>query len=150
MRLSKLEIFIGSAAYSGYFPVASGTIGSAFALVVYLIPGFENLYLIIPATLLVTLIGVPIATKFEAYYGKDPKECTIDEVAGMWISLIGLPKTWTVIILTFVIWRIFDILKPPPIKQAESFEGGLGVMADDVVGGLITLIVMHLLVLWVL
>jgi len=50
-------------------------------------------------------------------YGKDPRQCTIDEVVGMWITLLFLPKTYLISIIAFFVWRAFDIIKPYPIKK---------------------------------
>ena len=146
MKINSFEKFIGSGFFTGYFPVASGTVGSLAAIVIYLIPGFEKLFVIIPATLVIVFYGIYIGTKFEAEYGKDPAQCTIDEVVGTWISLIALPKTIGIIIATFLLWRVLDIIKPPPARNLESLKGGLGIMIDDVIAGIYTLIIMHLIV----
>lgn len=146
MKINFFEKFIGSGFYSGYFPIASGTIGSLAAIVIYLIPGFENLLIIIPATLIFMAYGIFVGTKFENQYGKDPSECTVDEVVGTWISLIALPKTLWIIVSAFFLWRILDIIKPPPARNLERLKGGLGIMIDDVISGLYTLIIMHLVV----
>lgn len=146
MKINFFEKFIGSGFYSGYFPVASGTVGSAAALAIYLIPGFEKLFIIIPVTILFMVYGIFVGTKFEAEYGKDPAQCTVDEVVGTWISLIALPKTIWVILSAFFLWRVLDIIKPPPARKLEKLKGGLGIMIDDVISGIYTLIIMHLVV----
>lgn len=146
MKLNFFERLIGSGFYSGYSPIASGTVGSIVAIVIYLIPGFENLFVIIPFTIILIAYGIFVGTKFEAQYGKDPAECTVDEVVGTWISLIALPKTIWIIITTFFVWRILDIIKPPPARNLERLKGGLGIMIDDVISGFYTLIIMHLVV----
>jgi len=146
LKINFFEKFIGSGFYSGYFPVASGTVGSLAAIVIYLIPGFERLVIIIPATLIFIVYGMFLGTKFESLYGKDPAECTVDEVVGTWISIIALPKTFWIIVGAFFIWRILDIIKPPPAKNLERLKGGLGIMIDDVISALYTLIIMHLVV----
>jgi len=146
LKINFFEKFIGSGFYTGYFPVASGTIGSLAAIVIYLIPGFENLFIIIPATIIFMSYGIYVGTKFEAQYGKDPSECTVDEVVGTWISLLALPKTLWVIVAAFFLWRILDIIKPPPARNLERLNGGLGIMIDDVISGFYTLIIMHLVV----
>lgn len=146
MKINFFEKFIGSGFYTGYFPIASGTVGSAAAILIYLIPGFENLYIIIPAAILMAVYGIYIGTKFEKEYGKDPAQCTIDEVVGTWISLFALPKTFWVILVSFLLWRILDIIKPPPARNLERLNGGFGIMLDDVVSGIYTLLIMHLVV----
>jgi len=146
LKINFFEKFIGSGFYTGYFPIASGTVGSAAAILIYLIPGFENLYIIIPAAILMAGYGIYIGTKFEKKYGKDPAQCTIDEVVGTWISLFALPKTFWVILVSFLLWRILDIIKPPPARNLERLNGGFGIMLDDVVSGIYTLLIMHLVV----
>ena len=146
MKINFFEKFIGSGFYTGYFPIASGTVGSLAAIVIYIIPGFEQLVIIIPATLVFMAYGIFVGTKFENQYGKDPSECTVDEVVGTWISLIALPKTLWIILAAFFLWRILDIIKPSPARNLERLKGGLGIMIDDVISGLYTLIIMHLVV----
>lgn len=146
MQINFLEKLIGSGLYSGYSPVASGTVASFVALLIYFIPGFEQLYIIITVSILFFLYGIPLGSKFEKIYGKDPKQCTIDEFVGMWISLIALPKSIGIAITTFFIWRILDIIKPPPARKLEKINGGFGIMIDDVVSAIYTLLIMHVIV----
>lgn len=145
-QINLFEKIIGSGFFTGYIPIASGTFGSAAALLIYFIPGFENLYVIIPVTVLTFGIGVYISNKFEKVYGKDPAECTVDEVVGTWIALILLPKTIGIALTSFFIWRILDIIKPPPARQSERLKGGWGIMMDDVISGFYTLIIMHIII----
>lgn len=146
MKINFIERFLGSGFYTGYFPVASGTVASAAAIFIYAIPGFENLYVIIPAIIILFIYGVFVGNKFEKVYGKDPAECTIDELVGTWISLIALPKTILISAAAFFLWRILDIVKPPPARNLEKLKGGFGIMIDDVVSAIFTLLIMHLLV----
>jgi phosphatidylglycerophosphatase A len=146
LKINFFEKFIGSGFFTGYFPVASGTVGSTAAILIYLIPGFEKLYIIIPAIILFVSYGIYVGTKFEQEYGKDPAQCTVDEVVGTWISLIALPKIFWVILVSFLLWRMLDIIKPPPARNLEKLKGGLGIMIDDVISGLYTLLIMHLIV----
>jgi phosphatidylglycerophosphatase A len=146
VKLSFIEKLLGSGFYTGYIPFASGTFGTLASLFIYLIPGFENPYVIVPAIIVFFIYGVYVGNKFENVYGKDPSECTIDEVVGTWISYLLLPKTIGIIIITFFLWRALDIFKPYPARKLEDLNGGLGIMIDDVVSGFYTLIIMHLVV----
>jgi phosphatidylglycerophosphatase A len=146
LKINSFEKLIGSGFYTGFFPVASGTIGSLAALIIYLIPGFEQLFIIIPFTLILIVYGIFLGNKFEINYGKDPSECTVDEIVGTWISVIALPKTLWIIVAAFFLWRILDIIKPPPARNLERLKGGLGIMIDDVISGIYALIIMHLIV----
>jgi len=146
MKLNFIEKLIGSGFYSGFMPKAPGTYGSAVALLFYLIPGFENPTFLLTIITFFTIVGVGIGTKFESIYGKDPKQCTIDEMVGMWISLLFIPKKIWFILLAFVIWRVFDIYKPFPVNVAEKLNGGIGIMLDDIVAAIYTLIVTHIII----
>ncbi|MBZ0199756.1 MAG: phosphatidylglycerophosphatase A [Ignavibacteriaceae bacterium] len=144
MKLNFVEKLLGSGFYTGFIPFASGTFGSLAALIIYAIPGFEKSEVLIPLIILFTLYGINIGNKFEDVYGKDPSECTIDEVVGMWISLLFLPKILWISLTAFFLWRLLDIIKPYPARQFEKFAGGLGIMADDVAAAIYTLIILHL------
>lgn len=143
-KINLIEKTIGSGLFTGYIPFAPGTFGSLAGLVIYFIPGFEKLEILIPAIIIFTFYGIFLGTKFEKVYGKDPGQCTIDEVVGMWITLLLLPKTILISVSAFFVWRFFDILKPYPIRKLEALNGGLGIMIDDVVGGIYSLITMQL------
>ena len=147
MELNNLEKIIGSGFYTGYIPFASGTFGSLAGLIIYYIPGFEKPFIIIPVIILFIIYGIFVGSKFEKVYGKDPSECTVDELVGMWISLILLPKIWWISLIVFFLWRISDIIKPFPARRLESLDGGLGIMIDDVISSLYVLIVVHLFML---
>ena len=95
---------------------------------------------------LVILVGIPAATQAARAAGReDPGFVVIDEVAGQLISLIAVPVTWKSLVVGFILFRGFDILKPPPIRALERFPEGAGIVIDDVGAGLYALIVMHLL-----
>ncbi len=146
MKINFLERIIGSGLFSGYIPFAPGTFGSIVALSIYLIPGMENPTILLVLISLFSVIGIPIGTKFEALYGKDPKQCTIDEMVGMWITLLFIPKKIWFIILAFIIWRVLDIVKPFPANIAEKLEGGLGIMLDDIIAAIYALVISHIII----
>ena len=142
-KINIFEKMLGSGFFTGYIPIVPGTFGSLAGLLIYYIPGFEKPIVILPAIIGFTLYGIYVGNKFDKIYGKDPRQCTIDEIVGMWISLLFLPKQIFISILAFIIWRAFDIVKPFPAKNLEKLEGGLGIMIDDVISGLYALIVLH-------
>jgi phosphatidylglycerophosphatase A len=125
-----------SALFSGYSPIASGTMGSAVALAFYFIPGFESIAIIGTSILIVFTFGIKAATIMERRYGHDPAEVTIDEVVGMWISLFLLPKKILVALAAFVLFRLLDIIKPPISRHFDRMHGGVGIMMDDVIAGI--------------
>ncbi len=146
MKINSIEKFLGSGFYTGYSKFAGGTVASAAALAIYLIPGFENPVLLLAFISVFLILGVDIGTKFESLYGKDPKECTIDEVVGTWISLILIPKKAWMLLLAFGIWRALDIFKPFPFNRLERIKGGWGIMLDDVALGFAALLLNHFLI----
>lgn len=101
------------------------------------------------AAVLATLIGIPAATIVAKESGReDPGHVVIDEVAGQWFALIAIPADWKHALLALVLFRLFDITKPPPVRQLERLHGGMGIMLDDVAAGLIALCLGHLALLW--
>jgi|SRR5579864_169104 len=100
----------------------------------------------IAAAVVIVLIGIPAATQVCRSTGvKDPQFVVIDEVAGQLIALIAMPLSWKTLVAGFILFRGFDILKPPPLRQLEKLPEGAGIVLDDVAAGLLALLVMHLL-----
>jgi len=136
----------------GYFPLAPGTMGSLAILVVYWIcPEISSLQLSMIIVGLIVL-GIYAATitenemksKLGQNRGSDPGIIVIDEIIGMLIALIALPKTTFYLIAAFIFFRIFDITKPYPIRKMEKFHGGWGIVLDDVVAGIYANIVIQI------
>jgi phosphatidylglycerophosphatase A len=101
------------------------------------------------AAVIATLIGIPAATIVARESGReDPGHVVIDEVAGQLIALIAIPADWRHAALSLLLFRAFDILKPPPIRQLERLPSGTGIMLDDVAAGLLALAVAQLIHLW--
>jgi len=97
----------------------------------------------------VTVVGIPAATRAaRASARKDPSSVIIDEVAGQLISLIAVPLSWKTFLAGFILFRVFDILKPPPVRQLERLPEGTGIVLDDVAAGIYALAVMQLLLHW--
>lgn len=98
------------------------------------------------AAVFVTAIGIPAATIVARESGReDPGHVVIDEVAGQLIALIAVSADWQHAFLSLLLFRLFDILKPPPVRQLERLPAGTGIMLDDVAAGLLALLVAHLL-----
>ena len=92
------------------------------------------------------IAGIPAATRVERQCGRtDPGFVVIDEVCGQLITLIGAPLGWKSLLAGFILFRAFDIVKPPPVRSLERLPGGWGIMLDDVAAGLYALLVMRLL-----
>lgn len=93
------------------------------------------------------LIGIPAATIVERESGKhDPGYVVIDEVAGQMLALVAVPLRWKTLLAGFILFRVFDVIKPPPVRRLERLRGGTGIMLDDLGAGLYALIVIQVLV----
>jgi phosphatidylglycerophosphatase A len=98
------------------------------------------------AAVVSTLIGIPAGTVIARELGKkDPSQVVIDEVAGQLIALIAAPLNWKYILASLILFRGFDIFKPPPVRQLERLPSGTGIMMDDVAAGLYALLFVQLL-----
>lgn len=120
--------------------MASGTVGSAVTLVaLWLIPFTPTGLLATLAA--VTVLGIWAGGRVERLLGhKDPGVIVIDEVAGMMLSVLFLPRTPAVLITAFLLFRVFDIWKPFPARESQALSGGLGVVVDDLIAGIYALI----------
>jgi phosphatidylglycerophosphatase A len=140
---------IASCLGCGYLRPAPGTIGSAFGLGVFVLLLVDlALSVQLLAIALATAAGIWAATAASRQLGDgDPSEVVIDELAGMWIALLGTttPTQWVV---AFFAFRLFDIWKPYPANVAEGLPEGWGIVADDLVAGLYALALVWMLVWW--
>lgn len=123
----------------GFAPFASGTVGTLpAALLVWLVPMNAPVY--IALTIAVTIAGIIAADNVEQVLGKkDPGCVVVDEFAGYLVSMAFVPVTTLNVIVAFFVFRFFDVLKPPPIRQIErGLRGGVGIMMDDIAAGVAT------------
>lgn len=139
--LTDIRILLATWFGSGYSPVAPGTIGSFMALPFgILIIDLFGAAGLLGSVALVTVVGISVSNAYMEQAGEhDPGPVVIDEVAGQWLSLVPVAAalTWQGIVLAFILFRIFDILKPWPISWADrDVSGGLGVMLDDILAGI--------------
>jgi len=134
---SRLAVAFASFGYVGFAPVAPGTVGSAAAIPFFLLlRQAHSAWLEIAVCAAIVAAGAWSARITEQALGvEDPGPVVIDEVVGMFISLLFLPATWLVVLAGFVAFRVFDIVKPWPANRFELIPGGWGVMADDVMAG---------------
>ncbi len=149
--MQRLGVLIATFGYTGYFPVAPGTAGSAAALVVYALVRWSGSPLVEGAVLVaVALVGTWSASIAERHFNTtDPGEVVIDEVLGMLMTLAFLPLSWRGVAVGFFVFRALDIVKPFPADAAERLPRGLGIMADDAMSGVYGNVVMRLF-LWLL
>ena len=131
---------LASVAGAGYSPVASGTVGSLVtAVAIWLLP--LTPFRIAVTLVVVVLVGIWAGSRVERVLGrKDPGVIVIDEVAGMLLSMIVLPRSIPVLLTAFLLFRLFDVWKPFPARESQALTGGVGVMIDDLIAGLYTLI----------
>jgi phosphatidylglycerophosphatase A len=161
-RPPRLALLIATGFGSGYLPKAPGTAGSllgvaltwALWMFVYdpsvrravLLPPELFFYFFLALTLVLALVGIPAAGRVATYLNaKDPQVVVIDEVSGQALALLGvaLPMflevevlEWQYLLAGFILFRVFDIWKPWPVRAAERLPGGWGIMADDWVAGI--------------
>lgn len=91
-------------------------------------------------------MGIFVTDKLTDEWGKDPSKVVIDEVIGMWITMIFIPFSWTNLLFGFILFRFFDIAKPLGVRKMENLKGGTGVMMDDVLAGIYANIVLQVIV----
>ena len=115
----------------GYVPYAPGTFGSAAGLLLWwFLP--HSFAIQLAAIVIVFAIGSWSGNVAEHHFGaSDPPPVVIDEVMGMWITLLLNPVGWQGAVIAFLLFRLFDVIKPYPADRLEHLHGGLGVMADD-------------------
>jgi phosphatidylglycerophosphatase A len=136
---------------AGRLQPGPGTWGSVatvilWALISSQVPPEARTGATIAAAAVVTLIGISAATQVARSSGvKDPQFVVIDEVAGQLVALIAVPLAWKTFLVGLILFRAFDILKPPPIRLLERLPEGTGIVVDDLGAGLYALAVMHLL-----
>jgi phosphatidylglycerophosphatase A len=136
---------------AGRLKPGPGTWGSLATVILWKlassrIPVASRTWATIVAAAAVTLIGIPAATRVARASGlKDPKFVVIDEVAGQLVTLIAVPLAWKTFLAGLILFRVFDIWKPFPIRRLERLPEGTGIVLDDLGAGLYALAVMHLL-----
>lgn len=139
--------FLATACFSGHLPLAPGTWGALLAsgLAYLFLPSYWVWQLSV--IFAIFLLGVWASTEAEKLYGHDGRPIVIDEVSGMLVALFLLPQTVVLYLVAFVLFRFFDIVKPPPSRRLESLPGGWGVMMDDLIAGIYAFVGMRLLLL---
>lgn len=129
---------------SGYAPIAPGTVGALLGCLllwgghlvfqstsfIYFHTGLTIL------SILTTLLGAWVTQQLEVEWGEDPSKVVIDEIVGVWITMIWIPFSWQTLLAGFCLFRLFDIWKPLGIRRLEAIPNGWGVMLDDVAAGI--------------
>jgi len=148
--LDWMAIFLATGFGSGYSPIAPGTMGTAVAIPIYLLLEFHlqlGLFAYIAVVVLITALGCVVAQRAGRHFGAaDAGQIVIDEIAGFLIGMTAAPPRWQSLMIGFVLFRLFDIVKPWPARYFDRrVANGFGVVMDDVAAGLYMLLVMLLL-----
>lgn len=136
---------------SGYWPWGPGTAGALLATIIWYVCGMYLsasvlFVLTLAAVVLATAIGTWATDELESVWGEDPSRVVIDEMIGVWIPLLACPpESWLYALLAFLLFRFFDILKPLGIRSLDRRHGGFWVMADDILAGIYSLVIILLL-----
>jgi phosphatidylglycerophosphatase A len=150
VRKSRFSWLAATFFYIGYMKPGPGTYASAATVLLWwasahLISANWLMPVSLVAAVLITLLGIPPSTVVARESGRDdPGFVVIDEVAGQMIALIGVPLTWNYLIAGLILFRIFDITKPFPLRRLENLPEGTGIMMDDVGAGLYALLLLQL------
>jgi phosphatidylglycerophosphatase A len=147
---TRFQILLSTGFGTGYSPIAPGTVGALLMWVVWIVA-----YAFLPFDiyfasssvifLFLAYFGTKAATAVEAIWGKDPNKVVVDEMIGVLMPLMTIisDDIWFYYsILAFVLFRLFDIFKPMGIRKLEKWNGGLGVMADDILAGIYSALIM--------
>ena len=137
--------FTTSFFYLGHSPFMPGTLGSLAGLLIYFVVK-DKLPVYIFSILFLFFLGILFASEAERIYKrKDAQMIVIDEACGMMLSLFLVPYSFWVMVLAFALFRVLDILKPPPAKAIEKFSGSFGVMFDDIIAAIYTNFILQII-----
>lgn len=144
-----LPVIIGTGFGSGFWPWGPGTAGALLATLIW-----YALSCLLPSSLLIAVtvafifvfqfLGIWSANRLAPYWGEDPSRVVVDEMVGVWISLLAAPAgSIACAVAAFVLFRFFDMVKPFGVRHMESMGGGVGVMMDDVLAGMYGFFVLY-------
>ncbi|MCK5033686.1 MAG: phosphatidylglycerophosphatase A [Calditrichia bacterium] len=147
MKLVNITSYIFATGFGcGYIPKIPGSVGSLVAVLVYWFYPVET-FSLLTVSIFLFFIGVPTATIVERFEGKDSGKIVIDEITGQVLTFAFIPFSGINIILGFILFRFFDILKPYPINISQKLPNGWGVMIDDVLAAIYANIALRLILL---
>ncbi len=136
----------------GFLPLAPGTWGALMGILLWLplyfyVSAAVAFWVTLIATVLLTIAGIWASNVAERYWGHDPVVACVDETVGQWVALLAVVPgaPWWQIVLAFVLFRFFDIFKPLGIRSTEKLPKGYGMMADDLVAGLYSAIIIFII-----
>ncbi len=146
--------FIASGFWVGYVPFAQGTVGSLWGPFLFLflpknwgVDFYSEVSIVILASIFfLFFLGIWSASVCENLWGHDPGRIVIDEIVGMFLTLVFIPLTFKTVWLGFFLFRVVDIIKPPPVRRLEKLPHGWGVMIDDLIAGLYANILLRIMI----
>ncbi len=145
--MNKIINLLATVFYLGYSPIAPGSLGTLMGLIIYVLfikPENAIFYWIF--LLVFTVFSIVICDKAETISKqKDPHHIILDEVCGFLFCMFLLPKRLLLIIIGFILFRVFDIVKNPPVNKIEKIQGGIGIVLDDIYAGLVTNVILHII-----
>jgi phosphatidylglycerophosphatase A len=147
----QMIILLATGGYIGKSPVAPGTLGTLWGLPIAFVLAHTPWVIDLLIIVLLTTVAIWTAGRSADLMGaKDPGAVVIDEVAGMVVTLVGLPFSVATAFWGFCLFRLLDIVKPFPIGWLDRrLDGGLGIVADDVVAGVIANLILRLMLIWI-
>lgn len=148
----RVLLFFSSGLMTGYIPFASGTFATLLAIGLFYpfvklnawsLPGG---LVFVGVVIAISGVAVALSEAAERTYGeKDSHKIVVDEIAGFFVAMAFVPFRWPHVLAAFVLFRVFDVVKPPPIRQLQKIHGGWGIVIDDLLAGLLACIVIHVL-----
>lgn len=138
--------FFITGVFSGYMPIAPGSWGSLFACIILWFTWPSLWYIQLVIIFMFYFIAVYFSGIGIKYFGPDDSHIVIDEWAGQAVALFMAPHNIICYFLGFFLFRLFDVIKPPPARQWEKLSGGTGVVADDIAAGVYAAVVLQLII----
>jgi phosphatidylglycerophosphatase A len=136
---------IASGLYAGYSPIAPGTVGSLWGVVLYLL-FYRHACAFLFITAVLFVLGFAISERAEALFSeKDSKKIVIDEIASMCLVYIFINPEYIMLVSGFVLFRFFDIIKPIPARKIEKLSGAKAVMGDDLIAAVYTIFLLFII-----
>lgn len=125
-------------------PVAPATFSCAISIVIwYFLLPYKAIYIMLASALFV--LGIVVSNSLAKEWGKDPHRIVVDEYASILMPLFFTPHRILPLVITFLLFRFFDIVKPPPVRNMENIKGGWGIMLDDLLAAVYTTIIILIL-----
>ena len=132
--------------YLGYSPIAPGTAGTIGGVILFYFLSNFSLYIYISFLVGFIILSVWVSGKASCIFGEsDPKQVVVDEVCGYLVTMFLISPSLRNIILGFFLFRLLDIVKPPPVRSSERLPGGFGIVSDDVVAGIYANIILQVI-----